>query len=120
MPSLLQEQPSSTRRSQIQSPLYSTMASHRDLAPMIDDFVTELPTRVNKILHFAETCNWTQLAMQAQQMKSLAGTYGFFELTETARRLESAAGHAYAVRTLSNALDRLVCVSGRCISGVPS
>jgi HPt (histidine-containing phosphotransfer) domain-containing protein len=105
---------------QAESPLYSTMGTHREYGPLVTDFVSELPKRIHTIKHYAETQDWPKVAMQAQQMKTMAGTYGFFELTESARRLETVVGHGYERRAVMSALDKFVSISGRCKPGVPS
>jgi len=61
-----------------------------ELRPIIDQFVASLPDRVTQLKQFSEQNQWQEVQKIAHQIKGIAGSLGYPELTEKAKLLDVA------------------------------
>jgi CheY-like chemotaxis protein len=71
--------------------LVSQLANDTDLADLIEEFVSELPSRLNAIEKACVEHDLDTLSTLAHQLKGSAGGYGYPSISEAAAQLEQAA-----------------------------
>ena len=81
-----------TRSNQNRSiePLVSEFASDRDMADLVEFFISELQSRVGAMRDACQSGDAARLRGLAHQLKGAAGGYGFPSITQSAAELESA------------------------------
>jgi histidine phosphotransfer protein HptB len=101
--------------------VYSSLASDpdSDLVELIDQFVQEMPDRIEALESQLRNRNWEQLTKLAHQLKGAAGSYGFEVITPCAQRLESAAKAAQEEDKILAALNELLDLCRRVRAGSP-
>jgi HPt (histidine-containing phosphotransfer) domain-containing protein len=72
----------------IMTRIVSTLAADPDFAELVDEFVSELPDRIELIQSALASDDREQLRRTAHQLKGACGGYGFPTLTDSAARLE--------------------------------
>ena len=82
-------------------PLYSTLASDPEMAPLVEMFVDDLPERVQLLLDHLQASDRDGLRRVAHQLTGAAGSYGFHEITA-----EAATSGDDAVRRRARMRDR--------------
>ena len=97
----------------IAAPIYSTLATDRALADLVELFVDELPDRVSRLQQLFDANDRCELERAAHQLKGSAGSYGFDPLTPAAARLEHAASEDRACEEVATALQELVALCQR-------
>ncbi len=93
-------------------PLVSELAGDEELADLVRDFVSELPSRAAAISDAAHARDWKSLSRLAHQLKGSGGSYGFGAITDVARCIEEAA-NASDASDLEVALRRLTALCQR-------
>lgn len=98
--------------------LYSTLGGDPDLGEIVDEFVAEMPDRVEKLQRLAAAADWESLRRTAHQFKGAAGSYGFDVLTTSAAQLEAAAA-APTEGDILKQVNELAALCRRARGGVP-
>lgn len=70
-------------------PLRSEFVSDSDMIELVQEFVQELPNRVELIESMLAKASYSDLRRLAHQIKGAAGGYGFSPISESAAKLES-------------------------------
>lgn len=70
-------------------PLKSEFAGDPDMAELVEEFVTQLPERVNDVVNAFTGRRGTDLKRLAHQLKGAGGGYGFPTITDAAGKVES-------------------------------
>jgi HPt (histidine-containing phosphotransfer) domain-containing protein len=101
--------------------VYSSLASDpdSDLLELVDQFVQEMPDRIEALESQSRNRNWEELTKLAHQLKGAAGSYGFEVITPCAQRLESAAKAAQEEDKILAALNELLDLCRRVRAGAP-
>lgn len=89
-------------------PLISSLADQKDMVPLIDAFVEELPAKIRKIEEAAANQDATALVSSARALKGEAGGYGFDPISIAAGTVESAALAQKAWPEIKPAMDELI------------
>ncbi len=71
-------------------PLISSLSGDKDMVPLIDAFVAELPARIRKVEEAAAKQDAKALASAMRALKGEAGGYGFEPISTAAGAAESA------------------------------
>lgn len=90
-----------------QEPLFSSMANEAGMKIFINQFVTDLATRVKEVEEAAAKRDREGLQRLARELKGEAGSYGFDPVTGAARAVEEAA-KGTADKALDDAVGQLV------------
>ncbi len=69
-------------------PIISELSGDADLIDIIEEFVAELPRRLDAMISAYEGENFAELRQLAHQLKGAAGGYGFPMITRSAYELE--------------------------------
>ena len=88
--------------------LISDLADDPDLADLVEEFVAELPARVQALEQACADADLDALARLAHQLKGSAGGYGFPSITEVAAELEQRAKATEGIDAVTDALRQLV------------
>jgi HPt (histidine-containing phosphotransfer) domain-containing protein len=106
--------------SQLEPPLlYSSLADEPLLDELVTLFVEEMPARMARFHDYFDQRDWDGLRRAARQMKGLAGSYGFEELTPFAEQLEAAATRPAPVEEVAAALEMFSSQCARATHGAP-
>jgi HPt (histidine-containing phosphotransfer) domain-containing protein len=106
--------------SQLESPpLYSSLSGDPMLHELVSLFVEEMPDRIARFHEYFDHGDWDGLRRAARQMKGLAGSYGFEELTPFAEQLEAAATRPAPKDELVPVLDSFLTQCARTTSAAP-
>ena len=73
-----------------QPPIYSEFGCDPEMAPLVEMFVEEIPSRIEVLCKAMEARDMDLLIRTAHQMKGAVGSYGFDRLTPYASAVESA------------------------------
>ncbi|MBN1396365.1 MAG: Hpt domain-containing protein [Pirellulales bacterium] len=99
--------------------IYSRLGGDPDLADILELFVEEMPTRVEKLLRHLDDENWDELRRTAHQLKGAAGSYGFEPLSPAANKVERFIREHQPEQQIRNSVKELVELCGRVRSGTP-
>lgn len=92
--------------------LHSSLAGDPDLQDLVEMFVEEMPERAAALeTGFGQGAE--ALGRVAHQIKGAAGSYGFDQLTEPARHLESCCREGAAEEAIRTSLDELLALCRR-------
>ena len=69
-------------------PIYSSLADDEMMCELVEEFVAEIPERVETLRNAFASQDWDAVQRQAHQLKGAFGSYGFDEMTSPARALE--------------------------------
>ncbi len=96
-------------------PLPSEFAADTDMAEIIEQFLHELPARIEAMGQALMAQDFETLARTAHQLKGAAGGYGYPLITQAARELETGAKAREAVAVLREQVEalRLLCERAR-------
>ncbi|MDR3197762.1 MAG: Hpt domain-containing protein [Planctomycetaceae bacterium] len=72
------------------SPIYSSLASDKDLREILLMYIEEMPDRIVRLERECTARNWSELCIAAHQLKGSAGSHGFAEISLAAAELETA------------------------------
>ncbi len=98
-------------------PLVSEFGDDPEMRPLVEQFVTHLPARLEELSLASRSGDRETVARIAHQLKGAAGGYGFKIMTESAARLEAAARGD--VPEISAPLDDLVALCRRAKAVAP-
>ena len=98
--------------------LYSSLADDPDLGEIVDLFVEEMPARVERLADFLGEGVWGELGRYAHQLNGACGSYGFYQLTTAAARLEHEARHDPDEAIIQDAFDDLAALCQRVRAGI--
>lgn len=70
--------------------IFSLLADDSDWNELIQEFVNEMPLRIESLLQAFDAADWDTLRRLAHQLKGAGGSYGFDPVTQSAARLEQA------------------------------
>jgi len=88
--------------------IVSEFAGDPDMLELVEFFVGQMPERVRQLRQSFETGSLDELRTLAHQLKGAGGSYGFPQISESARRLEKqseAAEFAEVRRGLDDLID---------------
>jgi len=71
-----------------EAPIRSTFAGDPDMQELVEFFVGQMPDRVDALRASFESGSLEELRSLAHQLKGAGGSYGFPQITDSARRLE--------------------------------
>lgn len=92
----------------------STLGDPELFGEILQEFLNELPRRINQLGETLDAGDYQQLASLAHQLKGAGGGYGYPGLTELAARLESLAKqHQPSPEVLADCLNTLRDYQGR-------
>ena len=98
--------------------IYSPLARDADLAEIVDEFVREIPVRLDAMQHSWACRDWQALGRAVHQLKGAAGSYGFPVLSESLKTL-----HRDVLKqdpeTVATGLNELLQLCRRLRGGVP-
>jgi len=100
--------------------LISDLAADPDLADLVEEFIAELPARVQALEQACADADLDALASLAHQLKGSAGGYGFPSITEVAAELEQRAKATEGIDAVTDALRQLVHLCRRATVGTTS
>lgn len=100
-----------------ESLVFSDFGGEPDLAWLVELFVAEMPERTQRLVDAAEQRDWDGLGRLAHQLKGSAGSYGFHEVTSSARKLEFAARQLGEEAAVCAALNELLDICRRARAG---
>jgi len=66
------------------------LADDPDLRDLVEEFVNELPERLQNIRVAYEALDWERLARLAHQLKGAGGSYGYPDISRLAAEMEAA------------------------------
>lgn len=103
------------------APLRSVYADDAEFGELIGLFVDELPERVAAIRESLATPDLDQLKIVAHQLMGAGGGYGFLEITDAGRTLETLVDEAMASEdadfdAMRTAADELIALCGRAVA----
>ena len=90
------------------APIKSTFAGDPDMQELVEYFVSEVPARVDAIMKSFEGGQLDEVRSLAHQLKGAGGSYGFPQITDSARKLEDALKTDGAVDEIRQGIDELV------------
>lgn len=98
--------------------LVSELASDLDLRDLVELFVQELPKRVAALQAALEQQDYLTMARLSHQLKGSAGGYGFPQITDAAKALESIVKLRGSEADMKASLNRLadLCAKARAAS----
>jgi len=94
------------------APIRSAFAGDPDMRELVEFFVDQMPQRVEALRSSFESGSYEELRSLAHQLKGAGGSYGFPQITESARRLEEQAMRA-DLEAMRQGVDELVSLCGR-------
>ena len=100
--------------------LVSDLADDPDLAELIEEFVGELPARIQALEQACAAEDADALARLAHQLKGSAGGYGFPSITEVAAELEARAKSQESLDGLRDAVQQVADLCRRAAAGTTS
>ncbi len=93
-------------------PITSEFAGDPDMKELVEFFVDQMPDRVRALEQSLEAGLLDELRSIAHQLKGAGGSYGFPQITESARRLEEQADGA-DLDAIRRGVDHLVNICNR-------
>lgn len=94
------------------TPIVSAFADDPDMLELVEWFVEQIPQRVRQLEESFENGTLEELGTLAHQLKGAGGSYGFPQITESARRLEQQSRES-DVEEIRRGLDELVDLCNR-------
>jgi len=95
------------------TPIKSTFAGDPEMKELVEFFVEKMPERIAALEACANEGAIDELRSIAHQLKGAGGSYGFPQVTESARKLEETSSVAGGIEDLRRELDELVAICGR-------
>jgi len=100
-------------------PLRSRFAGDAEMVELVQEFVQELPRRVESLQGLLRASHFDELRRAAHQLKGAAGGYGFPAISDSAgnveRLLHSGVGQAQ-IADLQSRVDELANLCGRAVA----
>ncbi len=100
--------------------LVSDLTGDPDLAGLIEEFVGELPARIQTLEQACADADLDAVARLAHQLKGSAGGYGFPSITDMAAELEKRAKAKEDLDALRHAVQQVVDLCRRATAGAIS
>lgn len=94
------------------NPITSTFGDDPDMMELVEFFVQQMPDRVASLQSSIDSGSLDELKTLAHQLKGAGGSYGFPQITESARRLEEQATGA-DIEAIRRSVDELVDLCSR-------
>lgn len=94
------------------SPIKSEYAGDPDMRELVEFFVDQMPERVRALQQSLETGALEDVRSIAHQLKGAGGSYGFPQITNTARVLEEQADGA-DIDAIRRGVDQLISICNR-------
>ena len=94
------------------SPILSDFAGDPDMRELVEFFVEQMPTRVQALQDSFESGALEDVRSIAHQLKGAGGSYGFPQITESARALEEHADSA-DLDAVRRSVDELIAICNR-------
>lgn len=99
--------------------VYSRLADDPDIGEIIQEFVDEMPSRIESLTEAFNLRDWTTVRKLAHQLKGAGGGYGFDELTSYAKGLENAVHNCLPEDSIAACFHALIDYCQRVRSGCP-
>jgi len=99
--------------------VYSSLGTDPDLADLVALFVSEIPTRLDKLQEAWDAKDWDALGRAAHRLKGAVGSYGFEELTPYLHRLDHSVRTGKPEDEISRALAEVTELCSRVRAGGP-
>ena len=99
------------------SPLLSDYAGDPDMAELVEDYVMNLPQRIDALNNALASQEMEELRTLAHQVKGSAGGYGFMPITEQAAQLEMLLKDQAELESIRKEVDALVDLCNRASAG---
>lgn len=99
--------------SALESPVRSEFADDPDMMELVEEFIQEMPGRIEKIQSCLAEQSMDELKVLAHQLKGAGGGYGFPDVTDKARQLEQSIVQGEAESAVSGACDALTSLLNR-------
>ncbi|HAI10413.1 MAG TPA: hypothetical protein DCM28_01830 [Phycisphaerales bacterium] len=99
------------------NPLLSEFAGDPDMAELVEDYVMNLPQRVDAMNNAIASEQLEELRTIAHQVKGSAGGYGFMSITEQAAQLEMLLKNEAELDSIRKEVDALVDLCNRASAG---
>jgi len=93
--------------------VYSTFAGDPTYAGRIEQFVAEMPERVEELLSAVRQEIWPEVVRQVQLLKVLATSHGFNHLAVAASDVEQTIGMNRPETLVHQAVNELICTCSR-------
>jgi|GEM_PF-2455927 HPt (histidine-containing phosphotransfer) domain-containing protein len=93
--------------------VYSTFAGDPAYAGRIEQFVAEMPDRVEELLAAVRQEIWPEVVRQAQLLKIMATSHGFNQLAVAAADVEQTIGMNRPESLVHQAVNELICTCSR-------
>jgi len=94
------------------SPILSDFAGDPDMRELVEFFVGQMPQRVRALQESLESGALEDVRSIAHQLKGAGGSYGFPQITESARSLEEQADSAN-LEAVRQGVDELIAICNR-------
>ncbi len=101
------------------SPLYSSLSGDPMLTELVQLFVEEMPKRIARFRGYFDSNDWDGLRRAARQMKGLAASYGFDQLTPYSAELEATLIRRAPPEEIAEALEMFLSQCTRTTSDAP-
>ncbi len=95
-----------------ESPIQSEFAGDPDMRELVEFFVDQMPDRVRALQQSLESGALEDVRSIAHQLKGAGGSYGFPQITESARMLEEQADSA-DIDAVRRGVDELISICNR-------
>ena len=76
-------------QSKVAEPLRSKFRGDAEMTELVQEFVQELPSRINSLGGFLRAAQFDELRRAAHQLKGAAGGYGFPTISDSAAKVEN-------------------------------
>lgn len=101
----------------MQSPIISTLlAGEPDISDLVEQFIAGLPELITQITNAIKGSDWGLAQKKLHDLKGMGGNFGFPELTQVAKQLESEL-RLYQYNNIIVLLDELDTIQKRILLG---
>ena len=98
-------------------PVYSTFAGDPTFADRIEQFVGEMPERIEDLLQAVRQETWPEVVRQVQLLKIVGASHGFACLAVAAAEVEQTIGMNRPETLVHQVVNELICVCSRVRAG---
>ena len=97
-------------------PIRSSLAEDPDFSDLVQEFVAEMPAKIQRIREFVSAGDKVQLQRAIHQLRGACGGYGFPQLTEAASFIEERMKAGDGIDSISPVLSGFIVLLGRVTS----
>lgn len=90
------------------NPIRSALISDPDYRELVEEFVSNVPDRIDSIRQSIERNDTKQLCTLIHQLKGACGSYGFHEITPLAASLEGDIRQGKDIHLLFDSLEQFI------------